>query len=70
MHDDLVQRLRLRGERVTGPAIPLELEAADRIIALEAENEALRNERDHWESLVSNADHLIFPFVPFAPVNT
>ena len=36
MSDDLVKRLRIRASYVSGPAIPLEAEAAARIAALEA----------------------------------
>jgi hypothetical protein len=30
----------------------------------DAEIDRLRKERDHWESLVSRADHMQFPYTP------
>jgi len=57
MSDDLVERLRNMADpkRVGSHFNPLYGDAADEI-------ERLRDERDHWQALVSRADRVLFPF--------
>jgi len=48
VEEDLKARLKLRAARVFGPGVPIEQEALDRIIELEAENRRLREALEHF----------------------